>query len=138
MSNIVNMPKYQDTLAKKAQRAILIKQQIDALSAELKEINAEIAEAVKFEDGKKTAYADFGDIRAKVQQKETVKWDQEKLNIFRQRYPSEFEMLFKTEYKPISMKLVYQTKGEVAAALDSCVEIKPATPYVTYEYMGGE
>lgn len=86
-------------------RAYDIKQQIDNLSVELKDLNAKIYEEAVFADGKKTTYLAGDGLCAKIVKKENRKWDQGKLNIARMNMGDEkFLTLFNFEWKPKSAK----------------------------------
>lgn len=56
-----------------------LKSQIDGLKARLAEVSEAIAKQAVFPEGKNTANAVFGNVKVKVQRKETYSWDQNKL-----------------------------------------------------------
>lgn len=63
--------------------AFAIKHQINELKSRYTDLQNEIISQVQIPEGKRTGYADSGDIRAKVQVSEKYKWDQKKLNAVR-------------------------------------------------------
>ena len=56
-----------------------LKAQIDQLSIRLREINNTLAQKAEFNDGKKTAHLFAPGIKAMIQLRENVKWDQARL-----------------------------------------------------------
>jgi hypothetical protein len=115
-----------------------LKNQIDALSERLKQVNATLAAAAEFENGKKTAHLVGAGFRVKVQLKENISWSQEKLLKFREYVPEEtFASLFKSVYEPASKKAIdgflgYASK-ELVEGLQWCRTVKEGQPSVTYE-----
>ncbi len=112
-----------------------LKAQIDQLSGRLREINKTLAEKAEFKDGKKTAHLFAPGIKAKIQLRENVKWNQERLLEMRKHF-AWFDSVFKTVYKPQSSKelaLSMAKNAEFEKAVEWARTITPAAPGVTYE-----
>ena len=112
----------------------LLKQEITEKSKRLKDINAKIAKEAEFKPGSKTGKITCPGVEVKVQLKETVKWDQDRLKEIMSHF-GDFHDFFKTEYKPDTKAVngVLKNKdSEFAKALEWCRTVKPGSPYVTY------
>lgn len=102
-----------------------IKQEINRLQAELKTVNAGIVSQAIFPKDKATATITEGTLRAKIVNKETLKWDQAKLNNARQILGDEkFLSIFDFEWKPASKKdldgfLQYAPKEQAKHIIDA-------------------
>ncbi|MDE5681134.1 MAG: hypothetical protein K2I05_02165 [Mailhella sp.] len=91
----------------KLHQLFILKQKKDALTVQLKElkkqifsIESEIGNSVIFLQDKKTLYYKQGNFTVKVVRRETLKWDQEKLNMARLFLGDEtFFHLFDFEWK---------------------------------------
>lgn len=115
-----------------------LKGEIDEKSERLREINVRLAEVAKFQKGKKTATVEGAGMRVKVQLKECVKFDQEKLGLARHTMGDKaFFAAFGWTFKPRSQKdldglLAYGDPKHVALVRDA-MTITPGAPSVTYE-----
>ncbi len=114
----------------------LLKQEIDAKTKRLREINSKISEMAEFKDGKKTGYLTAGNIAVKVVVRENTKWDQKKL-LETKPHLKNFNDIFKTEFKPISAKHVEIAMADenFKKAIEWTRTINPGSPSVTYEYL---
>lgn len=87
--------------------AFAIKHQINELKSRYTDLQNEIISQVQIPEGKRTGYADSGDIRAKVQVSEKYKWDQKKLNAVRAKIGDhDFLLAFTFEWKPVDKKSI--------------------------------
>lgn len=87
--------------------AFAIKHQMEALKGRYTDLQNEIISQVQIPEGKRTGYADSGDIRAKVQVSEKYKWDQIKLNAARAKMGDDvFLKAFTFEWKPVDKKSI--------------------------------
>ncbi|MGD9216520.1 MAG: hypothetical protein PVJ84_17040 [Desulfobacteraceae bacterium] len=112
-----------------------LKAQIDQLTERLREINKTLAEKAEFKDGKKTAHLFAPGIRAKIQLRENVKWNQARLLEVKKHF-AWFDSVFKGEYKPQSPKeltVAMAKSAEFEKAVEWARTITPAAPGVTYE-----
>jgi hypothetical protein len=113
------------------------KAEMDNLQAKLRLINKQLADLAPFEGDKKTATIEAGGYTVKVQVKENVRWDQEKLNRARTTLGDDmFFKVFRWEYKPVSKKdldgyLEYAGDEYKQPILDA-MSTKPGAPSVTY------
>jgi hypothetical protein len=117
-----------------------LKAQIDRLSERLREINKTLAEKAKFEDGKKTAHLFAPGIKARIQLRENVKWDQARLLEVKKHF-AWLDSVFKSEYKPKSSKeltVAMAKSAEFEKAIEWVRTITPAAPGVTYEIIEEE
>jgi hypothetical protein len=115
-----------------------LKAQIATAESKLKEINARLAEIAHFEPGSKTAHLVAAGYRVKVQRREYVSWDQEKLQQIRAHVGDlRFGGTFKVEYKPHNMKAVNAAlmDPEMGEALRWAMTVKEGAPSVTYELL---
>ena len=115
-----------------------IKAEIDEKSERLREINARLTSLAKFPQGKKTATLDGAGIRAKVQLKDYVKFDQEKLALARHEMGDDaFFKAFGWTFKPRSQKdldgLLTYGKPEHVILIRAAMTITAGAPAVTYE-----
>ena len=114
-----------------------LKNEIDALQLQLKDINQQIFEKTTFVDGKNTVNTKAGSITAKIQKKETYAWDQAKLDTARQIIgDAKFMDVFAFKWKESSKKTL---DGFLAHAPDeqkkpvlAALTIKPSYS-VSYE-----
>jgi len=112
-----------------------LKAQIDQLSIRLREISNTLAQKAEFKDGKRTAHLFAPGIKATVQLRENVKWDQARLLEVKKHF-GHFEAVFKTEYKPQSSKelvVAMAKSAEFEKAVEWARTVTPAAPGVTYE-----
>ena len=87
--------------------AFAIKHQINELKSRYTDLQNELISQVQIPEGKRTGYADSGDIRAKVQVSEKYKWDQKKLNAVRAKIGDhDFLLAFTFEWKPVDKKSI--------------------------------
>ena len=114
-----------------------LKNEIDALQLQLKDINQQIFEKTTFVDGKNTVNTKAGSITAKIQKKETYAWDQAKLDAARNIIgDAKFMEIFAFKWKESSKKTL---DGFLAHAPDeqkkpvlAALTIKPSYS-VSYE-----
>ena len=114
-----------------------LKNEIDALQLQLKDINQQIFEKTTFVDGKNTVNTKAGSITAKIQKKETYAWDQAKLDAARNIIgDAKFMEIFAFKWKESSKKTL---DGFLANAPDeqkkpvlAALTIKPSYS-VSYE-----
>lgn len=112
-----------------------LKAQIDQMAERLREINKTLAEKAEFKDGKKTAHLFAPGIKATVQLRENIKWDQDRLAEVKKHF-AWFDTVFKSEYKPKSSKeltVAMAKSAEFEKAVAWARTITPAAPGVTYE-----
>jgi hypothetical protein len=112
-----------------------LKAQIDQLSIRLREINNTLAQKAEFEDGKKTAHLFAPGLKATIQLRENVKWDQTRLLEVKKHF-AWFDTVFKGEYKPRSSKeltVAMAKNAEFEKAVQWARTVTPAAPGVTYE-----
>lgn len=117
-----------------AERFAAIKETQKTLEQEINEIIPRLEAGAQFKDGSKTGHLSVPGFKVKVEQKENISWDQEKLQIARAKLGDEaFHALFKAEYKPVSSAVLKAAPEELKKMLAWASEVKPAKPYVTYE-----
>lgn len=119
-----------------------LKNTITASEARLREINLRLVEIATFAPGKKTATVEGAGLKAKVQKKEYVKFNQEKLALARLAMgdPS-FTKVFGWAFKPRTAKdldafLTYGNPDHVAL-IRAAMTITPGAPAVTFEPVEG-
>ncbi len=87
--------------------AVAVKRQMEELKSRYADLQAEIIAKVQIPDGKRTGYAESGNVRARVQVTEKYKWDQEKLNAARAAMgDNAFLKAFTFEWKPVDKKAI--------------------------------
>ena len=87
--------------------AVAVKRQMEELKSRYADLQAEIIAMVRIPEGKRTGYAESGNVRARVQVTEKYKWDQEKLNAARAAMgDNAFLKAFTFEWKPVDKKAV--------------------------------
>lgn len=87
--------------------AIAVKRQMEELKSRYADLQAEIIAKVQIPEGKRTGYAESGNVRARVQVTEKYKWDQEKLNAARATMgDNAFLKAFTYEWKPVDKKAI--------------------------------
>ena len=112
-----------------------LKAQIDQLSIRLREINNTLAQKAEFNDGKKTAHLFAPGIKATIQLRENVKWDQARLLEVKKHFDY-FDSVFKAEFKPQSAKeltVAMAKSAEFEKPVEWARTITPGAPGVTYE-----
>lgn len=115
-----------------------LKDTITGQEARLREINLRLVELATFPEGKKTALLDGAGIRAKVQKKFYLKFDQEKVAVARQAMgDAAFSQVFGWTFKPRSQKdldgfLQYGPPDHVRL-VRAAMTITPGAPQVTFE-----
>ena len=81
-----------------------------------------------------------GGHKVKVQVKEYVKWDQDRLNKVQSFNPSKFSEVFKTEYKPVSKKtldgFLEHGNKNMADGVRWAMKVTPGAPQVSFESLG--
>ena len=111
-----------------------IKDRIKYDTENLRNINAEIEKLTDF-SGKKSASLTAAGITVKIQKRDNVKWDQDKLHQFRDAVGDElFFDLFKVNFKPLNGKVnaYVDTNGKHSQGIEWCRTVAPGTPTVTY------
>ena len=110
-----------------------LKARIEADTAKLREINKQLEAHADFGE-KKTAHMVASNIKATIQRKENVKWDQTRLEQIKGFFP-EFSSFFSIQYKPDNKKIgaMLETRTEFADAIRYCREVSPGAPQVKYE-----
>jgi len=87
--------------------AVAVKRQMEELKSRYADLQAEIIARVQIPEGKRTGYAESGNVRARVQVTEKYKWDQEKLNAARAAMgDNAFLKAFTFEWKPVDKKAI--------------------------------
>ena len=87
--------------------AVAVKRQMEELKSRYADLQAEIIAKVQIPEGKRTGYAESGNVRARVQVTEKYKWDQEKLNAARATMgDNAFLKAFTFEWKPVDKKAI--------------------------------
>ena len=87
--------------------AVAVKRQMEELKSRYADLQAEIIARVQIPEGKRTGYAESGNVRARVQVTEKYKWDQEKLNAARATMgDNAFLKAFTFEWKPVDKKAI--------------------------------
>jgi hypothetical protein len=87
--------------------AVAVKHQMEELKSRYADLQAEIIAKVQIPEGKRTGYAESGNVRARVQVTEKYKWDQEKLNAARAAMgDNAFLKAFTFEWKPVDKKAI--------------------------------
>jgi len=115
-----------------------LKAEIDEKSERLREIHVRLLGIASFAPGKKTAIIEGAGLKAKIQKKEYVKFDQEKLALARLEMgdPS-FTKVFGWAFKPRTAKdldaFLSYGKPEHIALVRAAMTITPGAPQVTYE-----
>jgi len=115
-----------------------LKAEIDERTKRLREINAILATAATFPEGKSTAHLVGCRFKAKVQRKETTEYDQALLGTAREALGDQtFFALFGWEYKPKAKKeldgfIKYDPRADVVLA---AMTKKAGSPSVTYELL---
>ena len=115
-----------------------LKQKIDADTARLRQVNAALAELCEYPDGKMTGHLSAGTIRARIQKKVNLKWDQAKLQRACDAMGAEeFRKVFKYEFKPKGAKelagFLDFGKPEHVALVKGALTETPGAPAVAYE-----
>ncbi|MGE4442738.1 MAG: hypothetical protein AB7D27_14815 [Desulfomicrobium sp.] len=119
-----------------------LKEEIDEKSGRLREIHTRLAGLATFKDGKKTATVEGAGLRAKVQLKTYVKFDQEKVAFARTKMGDHaFSQVFGWTFKPRSQKdldgFLAHGNPELVALVRDVMTITPGAPQVTYEPVEG-
>jgi hypothetical protein len=117
-----------------------LKQAIDHMTAKLRDINKELAALAEFKDGGKTGHLAGAGYKVRVQLKDNVSWDQEKLRQLRDHLPAgHFDRLFRMVFEPASKKILdsFLEHGEpdLIEGIRWAMQVKTGAPQVTYEQM---
>ena len=114
--------------------------EIKGKSERLKELKLKLAALAEFKPGSMTGHLVGGGHKVKVQVKEYVKWDQDKLDQVRSFNPAKFNEIFKPEYKPISKKtldgFLEHGNKNMADGVRWAMTVTPGAPQVTFESLG--
>ena len=119
-------------------RAAVLKEQITALTDELRQINETLAGTADFKPGSKTGHISGRHYLAKIQLKEYTKWDQSRLNEARAVMgDAEFFRVFKWTFEPVSAKTLAGALefGQFTELIEAARTVTEGTPYVTFEKM---
>jgi hypothetical protein len=119
------------------QKGFSLKQKIDNMTAELRAINKQIADAAEYKNGSKTGHIMTADIAVKIVRRENVKWQQDRLETVKSHFKDQFDTLVKYEIKP-DMKKISKAGGDIARAFEWAKEIAEASPSVSYELIQQE
>ena len=119
-----------------------LKETITEQETRLREINQRLAELATFKDGKKTATVEGAGIRAKVQLKIYVKFDQEKVAFARMQMGDHaFAQVFGWTFKPKFQRdldgFLTHGKPEFISLVRDAMTITDGAPQVTYERVEG-
>lgn len=109
-----------------------LKQEIDAKTARLREINTLLADKAEYKNGSNTGRITCPGLAVKVTRRNNEKWDQTKLAQVREHFPAEFEAAFKAKYEPVK-KALSSAPAEFQKAAAWAVTVTPGAPTVTYE-----
>jgi hypothetical protein len=120
------------------QEGAKLKEDIQEMTARLRQIHLRLIENTSFHDGKNTATLSGAGYKVKISLRESIAWDQEKILKFREYVPEKkFVELFKVIYEPTSKKMIdgfiAHADCELSNGLKWCMTIKPAAPQVSYE-----
>ncbi len=115
-----------------------LRQKIDADTARLRQINAALAELCEYPEGRMTGHLAAGSIRARIQKKLNLKWDQTRLlKAYDAMGAEEFRKVFKYEFKPKGAKelkgFLDFGKPEHVALVRGALTETPGAPSVAYE-----
>lgn len=118
------------------------KAQLKMLQDKLRQINAALAGVAVFPDGKNTAHLAGNGYAVKIQRRENVKWNQDKLeNCRRAMGNDEFFNVFTWEFKPASAKALdgFMKYGDqhFSALINDARTVTPGAPQVTYQTIEG-
>ena len=120
------------------QEAYRLKIDVGLQEKRLREIN-KILESIADFSGKKSATITGQYVKAKISQRENVKWDQSRLTQIKDHFPAVFPEAFKIEWKPTGAKeleMAAASNPDFAKAVDWCRTVTPGAPTVTYEPIG--
>lgn len=117
-----------------------LKSSINQQESRLREINFRLCELASFAPGKKTAHLDGNGLRAKIQLKTYVKFDQEKVAKARFAMGDEaFSRVFGWTYKPRSQRdldgFMAHGPAEQVALVRDAMTVSDGAPQVTFEAM---
>ncbi|MCR5259543.1 MAG: hypothetical protein K6E40_15495 [Desulfovibrio sp.] len=115
-----------------------LKQKIDADTARLRQINVALAELCEYPEGRMTGHLSAGSIRARIQKKLNLKWDQARLlKAYDAMGAEEFRKVFKYEFKPRGAKelkgFLDYGKPEHVSLVKGALTETPGAPSVAYE-----
>lgn len=115
-----------------------LKNEIDSKTKRLREINKQLAELAEYKAGSKTGSLVGAGYKVKVQLKETISWDQDKLDDTRQCLGDEvFFKVFKWKFEPQSKKdldgFLEYADEKYRSPILGAMTVKPAQPQVKYE-----
>jgi hypothetical protein len=114
------------------QKGFSLKQKIDNMTAELREINKQIADAAEYKEGSRTGHILTSDFAVKVSLRENVKWDTKKLMEIKNYFADKFDAVVKYEIKP-DVKKINKEGGEIEKAFNWAKEVTAGQPSVSYE-----
>lgn len=135
-AQVINFP--DPEIVQLARQGLALKQQRDAIDAELKGINARLAELAEYKPNSSTGHVRAGGVHVTVSRKEYVKWEQPVLENVRAHLGDEtFFRLFKWEFEPRSSRDVnaFLEFGDEhgVALIRQAMTTKPGAPSVKYE-----
>ena len=107
--------------------------EIRTKSRRLRELKSRLADSAHFQPGSRTGYITGGGFRVKIQLRDQIKWDQDRLRHLKARMP-DFSKLFKTEYKPVNKKVIdgYLSFGPHASVVKWAISQAPTHPQVSF------
>ncbi len=135
-SRVLQMP--EPEAAALIREGATLKAEIDEKAEHLREIHARLTALAKFPQGKKTATLEGAGRRVKIQLKDYVKFDQEKVGAARLAMGDHtFAQVFGWTFKPKSQRdldgFLVHGKPEHVALVREAMTITPGAPSVTYE-----
>jgi hypothetical protein len=116
--------------------AALLKEKIATQTEELRKVNLELVKQAEFKDGAKTGHAYGQHYSAKVQLKENVKWDQDKLAGIRSAMgDAEFFKVLTWKFEPKNAKTLAGALefGQHKELIEGARTVTEGSPTVTFE-----
>ncbi len=135
--NVIPFENKNDALIREA---AALDAEIKSKTARLKTLKVQLSALAEYKPGSKTGHLVGGGHKVKVQVKEYVKWDQDKLDQVQSFNPAKFSEVFKTEYKPVSKKtldgfLEHGNKNMVDG-ITWAMTVTAGAPQVSFESLG--
>lgn len=127
----------QENLEKLVREGAYLKSQIDRHTDRLREINQALVGHAEFPPDKHTGYLTAAGFRVKIQKRDNVTWDQDRLLQLQAHMGAKFLEVFKAKYEPVSKKsldafLAYGDSS-LADGIRWAMTVKPGAPAVSYE-----
>jgi len=115
-----------------------LKSEISRKQERLKDIHKQIVESIDFE-GKKSKSISSNNVKARIQLKDNIKWDQSKLAQLKDCMPDMFFSNFKIEFSPISNAKIEKIEDKnFRDGIAWAREITPGAPQISYELISDE